>query len=370
MLTKVVKLKSQINTPKISIIIPTLNRSHLLKQTLISVQKQTFQNWEALVVDDGSTDDTQEKILLMSQADPRICYMRRRSQKSGAPICRNEGTSTSKGEYIIYLDSDDCLSPTALENRIKEMERHPELDFGVFPGVLFQERPGDMRLLFNIDTGVNDIDRFLALDIPWQTTSPIWRRNAILRLGPWQENLLSWQDWEYHLRALILNFRYEWFSSPDFFWRVEQKKSKKFWSTDQRMTIGAQSRSSEHLKGHEQLFLQIEKMLLCSGLLTDKRKDLLLGLHSWLAQSWVFNGDKEKSLQIWKFCYEKGWINHKFYLEGRWYLKNIAQLRGIRRIVKKYQEISFQKEIWLYFPHSPTFRKSPIPLLSLSDIFY
>jgi glycosyltransferase involved in cell wall biosynthesis len=97
------------NPSVISVIIPTFNRSQLLQQTLDSLQKQTFKDWEALVVDDGSEDDTEEKVLRMGKADPRIRYIKRTITPSGPSVCRNEGTNASKGKYIIYLDSDDCL---------------------------------------------------------------------------------------------------------------------------------------------------------------------------------------------------------------------------------------------------------------------
>ncbi|PSO91368.1 MAG: hypothetical protein BRC43_01325 [Cyanobacteria bacterium QS_3_48_167] len=65
------------------------------------------------------------------------------------------------------------MAPWALLNRFEQMEQRPELDFGIFPCVLFREQPGDLKLLWNDDTGADDIDRFLTLDIPWQTTSPM-----------------------------------------------------------------------------------------------------------------------------------------------------------------------------------------------------
>ncbi|BCU11900.1 MULTISPECIES: glycosyltransferase family 2 protein [Microcystis] len=345
------------NSPVISIVIPTLNRSDLLQQALNSLQKQTFKDWEALVIDDGSQDDTEAKIQQMGLKDQRIHYLKRKGQKSGAPVCRNQGMEVAQGDYIIYLDSDDCLAPRSLENRLREMECHPDLDFGVFPCVLFKNQPGDMRVLFNIDTDMNDIDRFLAFDIPWR--SPIWRRSSLLRLGPWQENLPSWQDFEYHLRPLIMNFKYEKFSEPDYFWRISQGKLTK---KGRKITIGDNSRSPEHLKSHENLLLQLEQMLANSGMLTDRRRNLLVGIYSWLAQTWVVNGDWEEAQRIWNLCYQKDWIELKLYLQGRWYLENVAHIRIIRRLAQKYIEFSWGKGIRLFsFGNSKTYMKIHLP---------
>lgn len=348
------------SSPVVSVIIPTFNRSNLLQQTLDSLRKQTFKDWEALVVDDGSEDDTETKVTQVSCDDARIQYLPRSGKKSGAPVCRNQGTAVSRGEYIIYLDSDDCLSPGALENRLKEMARHPSLDFGVFPCILFRDKPGDVKLLWNVDTEVNDIDRFLAFDIPWQTTSPIWRRSALLRLGPWQEYLSSWQDWEYHLRALIRNFRYGKFSKPDCFWRISPRKTITSGKKSQVDSIGSYSKLPKNLRAYERLFLEIQQMLLEAELLTNQRYNLFVELYSWLAQAWIFNGSKEEALRIWTLCYDKDWIDCKLYQKGRWYLKNVASLRGIRQFVCQYLECH-HSGMWLYFPRSKTFRKSPLP---------
>lgn len=342
------------NLPAISIIIPTFNRSDLLQQTLKSLGDQTFLNWEALVVDDGSTDGTLTQIQQFSQADPRIRCVRRSRQKTGAPACRNEGTDLAQGNYIIYLDSDDCLAPTALMNRFQVMERHPELDFGIFPCVLFRDHPGDMQLLWNADNGVNDIDRFLAFDLPWQTTSPLWRREALAKLGPWNEELPSWQDFEFHLRALITGLKYKRFSSPDCFWRIPHHKS-----------IGDQSRGTKHLTSHEKLFSDVQLMLSQTGLLSDRRKYLLCGLYFWLVDAWASQGKKLEAIQAWQRCREHGLINQSLYLQGVWYIEvstiwmphQLAR-KALRRMTREYFNLTWSEGLLPKW--SKTFRKTPL----------
>jgi glycosyltransferase involved in cell wall biosynthesis len=323
--------------PVISVIIPTFNRSKLLQETLDSLQKQTFKDWEALIVDDGSEDNTEEKVLQMGKADPRIRYVKRSVQPSGPSVCRNEGTDASEGKYIIYLDSDDCLAPWALENRVREMELRPELDFGVFPCVVFRNQPGDMRFLWNlIDTDLNDIDRFLSIDIPWQTASPIWRRAAILKLGSWNSNLLQWDDWEYHLRAIIMSLKYEKFYQPDFFWRTNKISTKD--------SLSDKPIPAEKLGIYEQLFFQIQQLLSEAELLTDKRLKLFVGLYYWLAKKWEEVGSTQNALRIWTLCYEKGLVDYNFYLQGKWYLKYIAKVPRVRRWVGDYLSANWPPE--------------------------
>lgn len=99
----------------ISIIIPSFNREHLIGETLDSVLAQTYQNWECIVVDDRSTDGTQEKIYEYFQKDKRI-YFTVNQRKKGAQGARNTGINVSKGKWIVFFDSDDYMFPDFIEN--------------------------------------------------------------------------------------------------------------------------------------------------------------------------------------------------------------------------------------------------------------
>jgi glycosyltransferase involved in cell wall biosynthesis len=95
--------------PFFSIIIPSYNRAALIIETLNSVCSQTFQNWECIVVDDGSTDTTRDVIEALSIQDDRIRYIYQdNAERSNA---RNNGIRNAKGEWICFLDSDDAFDP-------------------------------------------------------------------------------------------------------------------------------------------------------------------------------------------------------------------------------------------------------------------
>lgn len=105
--------------PLISIIIPTYNRASLLRETLDSVLMQTYQNWECIVVDDGSTDNTKEIVLNYREKDSRFSYHSRPiDMPKGANSCRNFGFELSKGEFINWFDSDDIMLPEFLSKKI------------------------------------------------------------------------------------------------------------------------------------------------------------------------------------------------------------------------------------------------------------
>jgi glycosyltransferase involved in cell wall biosynthesis len=205
--------------PLVSIVIPTKNRSDLLRQALDSLRAQTYPNWEALIVDDGSTDDTPKVLAEIAAADPRFRPLRNPGPRHGASASRNFGERAAAGKYVIFLDSDDALAPSCLERRVQVMEEEPALDFAVFPTRVFLEKFGDSAVLWNIFTAESDLDRFLRLDVPWQTAGPIWRKASLARVGPWDERIRSWQDWEFHIRALLVGSRYRRVPEPDSYWR-------------------------------------------------------------------------------------------------------------------------------------------------------
>lgn len=109
-----------------SIIIPTYNRSELLTPTILSVQNQTFEDWECIIVDDGSTDGTRERVEEIKKTDPRIKYVYQENAERSA--ARNNGIKNSSGEYICFLDSDDLYFSNHLENLKNVIE---SLDYSI-----------------------------------------------------------------------------------------------------------------------------------------------------------------------------------------------------------------------------------------------
>lgn len=117
--------------PLISIIIPTYNRAHLIGETLDSVIAQTYINWECIVVDDGSTDYTEELIRFYCEKDSRIQFYHRPADLTkGANSCRNYGFELSNGELINWFDSDDIMLKNFIESRIQLFSAEIQLIIG------------------------------------------------------------------------------------------------------------------------------------------------------------------------------------------------------------------------------------------------
>ncbi|WP_307847708.1 teichuronic acid biosynthesis protein TuaG [Metabacillus bambusae] len=109
------------NLPYVSIITPSYNSSKYIKKTIDSVKMQTFKNWEMIIVDDCSKDDTRSILRKLSEEDSRIkvIYL---ETNSGAAVARNTAIDAAMGKYIAFLDSDDLWLPEKLEKQIKFME--------------------------------------------------------------------------------------------------------------------------------------------------------------------------------------------------------------------------------------------------------
>ena len=110
------------NTPLISVILPTFDRADLLPRSIASVLAQTFTDWELIVIDDGSTDNTAEVVATWQKQSAQIRYVRQANQGVGA--ARNRGVAEARGEYIACLDSDDEYRPAHLETRLELLRRH------------------------------------------------------------------------------------------------------------------------------------------------------------------------------------------------------------------------------------------------------
>lgn len=117
---------SEINMPKISVCIPTYNRSSLLPLALESVFQQTETDFEILVCDDGSTDDTPG--LMAQVSDSRVRYIRH-AKNIGKSNNMRSGFEAATGEYFIKFDDDDRLTPEFLARTCEILDRHPDIDF-------------------------------------------------------------------------------------------------------------------------------------------------------------------------------------------------------------------------------------------------
>ena len=294
--------------PSISIVIPVKNRIALLEETLRSVEAQSIADWEAVLVDDGC--DEAERIFLaaLPLRDPRYRLIQRSGPRGGGSVARNQGLHAATADYILFLDSDDCLAPLCLERRLAAVDAHPEADFWVFPCQEFAITPGDRAVMVGaMPQDDDDLNRFLLVDIPWITCSVLWKRAALHRLGGWNETLACWQDWNLHLRACIAGLPY-WKADgpPDCFLRRGDHDR-----------IGGAVQSVENMRSRALALQDILDCLDRHGTWTPWRKKTARTLSFLVASRLAARGERQAARALWARCRRGGVVSSWGYAAGR-----------------------------------------------------
>ena len=254
--------------PLVSIIIPAYNRQELIVQSLESVKNQEYKNWECIIVDDGSSDNTVQTVSDWVVNDSRYQLFTRDRLPKGAASCRNIGVSNSRGEYLLFLDSDDLLAPYCLMQRVRVLKEE-FCDAVIFPRLWYKAVPFDRDEYVNKASNEDHLTRFVSYDFPWSTTSPLWNKNSFLKLNGFREDSIGGaQDFELHVRALAegYNFRIVENAKPDCFFRSHQN------------TRISNSMDEEKVKSKSRIYQDIIVLLKTKALLTKRRTDRLIGL--------------------------------------------------------------------------------------------
>lgn len=186
---------------KVSVIIPTYNRSHTLKRAVESVLGQTFDNFELLIVDDGSEDDT--KSVVDSIQDKRIRYIKLKENR-GAAGARNEGIRRSECSLIAFQDSDDVWRPEKLERQMIYWEQHPECalvycDY-LAHAVLDEETVDEWVVSARGKESEKGIFLQLLLENSIGTPTMLVKKECFLEVGGFDDTLRSLEDWDLAVR--------------------------------------------------------------------------------------------------------------------------------------------------------------------------
>jgi glycosyltransferase involved in cell wall biosynthesis len=187
-------IATPIPAPLVSVILPVWNRASLASEAIESVQRQIYTNWELIVVDDGSTDGSDQKVAGFL-ADNRIHYLR--IPHSGVSAARNAGLATSRGELIAYLDSDDVWYPSFLARMVEALAGAPDRDWAYAAMLMVDESDGTHRILYL----PVDRTKFL-LDNVVPMTALMHRRSLYDKVGGFDEGLSRYVDWDLALRFL------------------------------------------------------------------------------------------------------------------------------------------------------------------------
>jgi len=196
----------------LSLVMPVFNNADLVIKMWESILQNDFQDWELIAVDDGSSPETVKVLSEYSSRDPRICYLSRDVEPKGAQTCRNIGFDRASGEYVIFFDSDDYITPDCLSVRVKALNANPDMDFIVFPsGVIqndvFWDREHDYAYGYPIFE--DDYDAFARRTLPFIVWNNIYRTSSLRRVDVrWDTNLRSLQDADFNLQCIFAGLRY------------------------------------------------------------------------------------------------------------------------------------------------------------------
>ncbi len=188
-----------IKRPLISVIIPIYNRAHILTQTLDAIGKQSFQPFELLLVDNGSSDQSEAICEQFRQQQESTLNIRLLQEpKKGANAARNKGLLAAVGDYLLFFDSDDWMYPDCLKTIYQNLEAHHFPDALVFPYII-RKRSGKRTKRphrFSVNPAKQLIDPVIA------THNVCFKRTLVEKIGLWEESLQRWQDLEYGFRLM------------------------------------------------------------------------------------------------------------------------------------------------------------------------
>jgi glycosyltransferase involved in cell wall biosynthesis len=206
-------------SPLVTVIVPAYNYGKFIAETLRSVQKQTYQQWECIVVDDGSTDDTGAVVAGFVARDGRIKYVRQANL--GLAAARNTGIANSAGDYLQFLDADDLLERRKLERQVEILEQHPQVDI-VFADARYFKTEAVGKLLFsqdeenlpwvtNLSARGKEVLRRLVGNNIMVVNAPLLRRSVINDVGLFDGSVKGIEDWHYWVRCAIAekHFHYD-----------------------------------------------------------------------------------------------------------------------------------------------------------------
>jgi len=186
--------------PTVSVIIPTYNRAHLIGRAIQSVLNQTYQDFELIVVDDGSTDNTEDVIRQFQEKDKRIRYIKHDKNKGGS-AARNTGIKNSKGKYIAFQDSDDEWFPNKLEKQMKIFKKESP-NLGIVYTGFYRIKDSEKKYIpsHEIVKKEGRIYEELLKGNFITTQSILVRKECFKKVGIFDENLPRLQDWELVMR--------------------------------------------------------------------------------------------------------------------------------------------------------------------------
>jgi glycosyltransferase involved in cell wall biosynthesis len=200
--------------PEVSIIIPTFNYGHLIEETLESISNQSFENWECIIVDNESTDNTEEVVKQWIQKDKRFKYLK--IKHSTTSTCRNKGLEISRGKFLQFVDADDQISEGKLENQLELFKANTNASI-VYSNAKYYDHGNSNKLRYTLDES-NTPWMVEFTGYSWELLPQMLKKNLFVISSPLLKRVvyeetkgfldkLNWvEDWEFYFRCFAKNF--------------------------------------------------------------------------------------------------------------------------------------------------------------------
>jgi len=264
-------------SPTVTVVIPTYNRAHLIGRALRSVLAQTHQDFEIIIVDDGSSDDTEE--VINNYPDQRITYYRHGRNRGGS-VARNTGIELAKGRFIAFLDSDDEWLPRKLEKQVGISLKSESPDsIVVYTGLLYLDGRDSKTIKAEIPLRSGWLFSHLLLDnVVGGCSAVMVPRKCLDVVGTFDETLHSSQDLDLWIR---LSKRFPFFAVNEVLCRVYVHEARI--TQDVQAKVQARERIFEkhsqeirkNRKAHGYYHFKTAKIYCHNGFLREGRKELL-----------------------------------------------------------------------------------------------
>lgn len=201
------------NNSRVSVIVPCYNHAQFILETLESLTNQTYESFECIIVDDGSTDNTRE--LVKNWIEDKIQFKYFFQENSGLSSARNKGITLSSGFYILPLDSDDKISGNYLEKCVSELERNQEIKIAYGEAYFF----GNSFNKWNLE-------KYKFEDILYKNMihcTGLFRKEDWVRVGGYDENLKEGlEDWEFWISILKKDGKVSKIKDCFFYYRLKE----------------------------------------------------------------------------------------------------------------------------------------------------
>ncbi len=230
----------------VSIIVPCYKQAHFLSESLQSVLNQTYSDWECIIVNDGSPDDTESIAQQWCNKDNRFSYLYK--ENGGLSSARNAGIATSKGEYILPLDADDCIHKDYLIKLVPELQQDNFLAIVSCYSRFFKKNLNN--IVYELKPQGESCRSLLYVNQLIATS--LYRKKCWQEVGGYDESMKKgFEDWEFWLAITKTGWEYKIVQEFLFYYR----KSKKSMLTD-TINNHAESNKEYIYKKHKEIYIE------------------------------------------------------------------------------------------------------------------